>query len=634
MKATTHQWFIVSQVKSHRVVYFTDDENYQPPTEGDWYMVSPFLGDLPEGLTLKNCWGWRFNGMAFEDAREYPIGKPTEAASLLRRNQDLLLKILREKIEAQRSNGYDSGRTAEQLRQVKLEEARHVFSESGETAMLRLLPTLATLNNKSMKVYATELINEETDRVSLMVESELVKEEFIVLIEAAKNNDELIVLRTRVMSEISPDKNQALKRIREHTTPTQFNAKLTDSDLHQEKARLSVQLRLKINSLRREFASDYILDDVVLQHKGRLARMVVNASSEGEKLPDGHDFAPLVSYAASRGINLLAAAHDVLKEIDDTARALIDSEQLKDALMYRVMRIASFEDIEVLSKAISSLSLRSNEQPVQKKLVGGPDRSVDALSLRRKTVLSQPAKPNEAIVVARYPKVDIATMKALAKKGLPFVVQGLVTEWPIAKLTTKEFLKRYGDLKVTARTGDYVASAFSGNRTFEETTIAQFMAQSHLVEGNAHEPPPYLGNQALPQITAECMWPELFEKAAEAKVWLGPKNTITPLHCDYDDNLFAQVWGKKMFHLYPPWNADLLYLKQANPVLYASGFNPEIPDFDQFPLARDAHRVQCELHPGELMFLPAGWFHYVRAASLSLSANLWGFDQPYAGRTE
>jgi len=32
-------WFVVSQCKSNRVVYFTDDTDYVPPMQGDWYYV-------------------------------------------------------------------------------------------------------------------------------------------------------------------------------------------------------------------------------------------------------------------------------------------------------------------------------------------------------------------------------------------------------------------------------------------------------------------------------------------------------------------------------------------------------------------------------------------------------------------
>ena len=39
-------WVVVTQVKSHRVVYFTDDPDYQPAMQGDWYYVSPEVAPL------------------------------------------------------------------------------------------------------------------------------------------------------------------------------------------------------------------------------------------------------------------------------------------------------------------------------------------------------------------------------------------------------------------------------------------------------------------------------------------------------------------------------------------------------------------------------------------------------------
>jgi len=65
-------------------------------------------------------------------------------------------------------------------------------------------------------------------------------------------------------------------------------------------------------------------------------------------------------------------------------------------------------------------------------------------------------------------------------------------------------------------------------------------------------------------------------------------------------------------------------------VLYASKFDPDAPDFDAFPLARHAKPIECFVNAGELLYLPAGWFHHVRALQGSLSANRWVKDVPVA----
>jgi ribosomal protein L16 Arg81 hydroxylase len=64
--------------------------------------------------------------------------------------------------------------------------------------------------------------------------------------------------------------------------------------------------------------------------------------------------------------------------------------------------------------------------------------------------------------------------------------------------------------------------------------------------------------------------------------------------------------------------------------LFGSAFNPEVPDFDQFPLARHATMIECLVQPGELLYVPAGWYHHVRALTFSLSSNRWARALPLA----
>ena len=65
-------------------------------------------------------------------------------------------------------------------------------------------------------------------------------------------------------------------------------------------------------------------------------------------------------------------------------------------------------------------------------------------------------------------------------------------------------------------------------------------------------------------------------------------------------------------------------------MLFGSKFDPEAPDFEQFPLARNASMIECTVHPGELLYVPAGWYHQVRALTFSLSANRWARAMPLA----
>jgi len=140
--------------------------------------------------------------------------------------------------------------------------------------------------------------------------------------------------------------------------------------------------------------------------------------------------------------------------------------------------------------------------------------------------------------------------------------------------------------------------------------------------------PPYVGNLELRELNRFCHWPAWLEKPGPPRFWLGPGGTVTPLHCDYDDNLFAQVWGRKRIWLAPPHHGEFLYPREANALLFGSPFDPDAPDDERYPLARQAALVEVVVEAGDMLYVPAGWYHQVRSLDFSLSANRWSRAMP------
>lgn len=229
--------------------------------------------------------------------------------------------------------------------------------------------------------------------------------------------------------------------------------------------------------------------------------------------------------------------------------------------------------------------------------------------------------------VPRMGMLDAAAFRMHAAKGLPFVITGLVGKWPLSALTPQTLRERFGELHVRARVGDYVNTAFAPDRAMQDMSLLAYL---ELVANHTQELPPYLGNLELRELNALCHWPAYFNKMGPPRFWLGPSGTVTPLHCDYDDNIFAQIWGSKRIFLSPPHHDEFLYPREANAILFGSPFDPEAPDFEKFPLARQAAMIECIMQPGELLYVPAGWYHQVRALTFSLSANRWARALPLA----
>lgn len=254
-------------------------------------------------------------------------------------------------------------------------------------------------------------------------------------------------------------------------------------------------------------------------------------------------------------------------------------------------------------------------------------RGVTSIAAMRDAIRAQARTLPPLSEVPRVHRPTEAAFRARAALGLPFMITGVAGRWPLAALTPAALGTDYGHLQVRARVGDYINTAFAPDRAMQDMALRDYLA---LVTGAGAGArlPPYLGNLELRALNHLCQWPTWFDKMGPPRFWLGPAGTVTPLHCDYDDNLFAQVWGSKRILLAPPHHDAFLYPKEANAILSGSPFDPEAPDYDLFPLARQASLVACTVAPGEMLYVPAGWYHQVRALSFSLSSNRWARAVP------
>lgn len=258
---------------------------------------------------------------------------------------------------------------------------------------------------------------------------------------------------------------------------------------------------------------------------------------------------------------------------------------------------------------------------------GAQVRGVASIPLMRDAVREASRRLPVLAAVPRTGRLDAAAFRARAAEGLPFLMAGGAGRWPLVALDPAILRERFGDVPVRARVGDYIATAFAPDRAMRDMPMRDYLD----LTGAWTDPlPPYVGNLEIRELNGLCHWPGYFNKMGPPRFWLGPAGTVTPLHCDYDDNVFAQIWGRKRIFLAPPHHDEFLYVREANPLLFGSPFDPEAPDFERYPLARRAALIDCLVEPGDMLYVPAGWYHQVSALTFSLSSNRWARGMPLA----
>jgi hypothetical protein len=106
----------------------------------------------------------------------------------------------------------------------------------------------------------------------------------------------------------------------------------------------------------------------------------------------------------------------------------------------------------------------------------------------------------------------------------------------------------------------------------------------------------------------------------DLNLWWGPAGHTEPLHFDSGDGTLVQLHGVKRALLFPPSQTRNLYpfpLKRKGIAPWISQVYLNKPDFDRFPLLKTAlaHQVDIMLAPGEVLFIPANWWHEVSSVS-------------------
>lgn len=344
-------WYVVTQVKADRVVYFTDDPAYHPPSEGDWYFVSQHDGDLPAAMTLRNCWGWRYRHGSFTDVRE--PDETARLASLLESNRRALLDLLRDKIDRAREPWAPECLLGPELRALKLQQARDYLAHPAlaERAVdaFELLAGVASTQRVTMAEAARALLDRDAAMRRALVETELLREQWSRDIRDAATQDELVVLRRRLLEELLPAAVPAAALPRNPMTPQEWDEPLSPSHRAHETARMKARLREMVNVQRQRVHHGYQENETLMRHKAKLAQELLN--NGGEKAA-GQDYTLLEGMAVAHGLSLPDAARLAMGTISDAETILRSSELLKDRLSARIERIQTLRDIQQVEAAL------------------------------------------------------------------------------------------------------------------------------------------------------------------------------------------------------------------------------------------------------------------------------------------
>ena len=251
--------------------------------------------------------------------------------------------------------------------------------------------------------------------------------------------------------------------------------------------------------------------------------------------------------------------------------------------------------------------------------------------------------------VTESPAVDGATFaREIAGGYAPIVLRGQVSQWAAVRAGAQgdramaSYLARFGggrplDVMIGAPAiggrffYDETLSGF--NFTRQTVTLGQLLgelvrfaeegiAAPHALYANAATAPDHLpgwqDENALELPTGE----------APARLWIGNATQVAT-HYDQSNNVACVVHGRRRFTLFPPDQIANLYVGPLDHTMAgppSSMVDPDSPDLARYPRFAEArrHAQVAELGPGDALFIPAIWWHHVRALDpLNVLVNYW-----------
>lgn len=114
----------------------------------------------------------------------------------------------------------------------------------------------------------------------------------------------------------------------------------------------------------------------------------------------------------------------------------------------------------------------------------------------------------------------------------------------------------------------------------------------------------------------------------EVTAWIGPSGTISGFHADTANNMYAQVKGKKMFIICSTEYNKHMYPSDKH-IYEATASQVDINNFDaeKFPKFKEIDFKIVILEPGDVLYLPQRWWHYVQSLDTSISISNFGYTK-------
>ena len=231
----------------------------------------------------------------------------------------------------------------------------------------------------------------------------------------------------------------------------------------------------------------------------------------------------------------------------------------------------------------------------------------------------------------KYSKIIKKKKLNLNYKDTPYVVKNYANGWKASKKWTFNYLRNIkgSNLKV---------NTVRGNATLGEGKITSIPFKKYISQIISNKNKTYLTTfylfKKFPRLINDINYDYIKSSSIFCHVlsWIGPKNSITGFHCDWSENINVQVRGEKIFYVVSPKFNKYMYINNKfERISTTSAVDLKKINSNKFPLFKKAQVIKVHLKKGDLIYIPRGWWHYVKSLkpSIGVSFHFWNLKDTF-----
>ncbi len=220
------------------------------------------------------------------------------------------------------------------------------------------------------------------------------------------------------------------------------------------------------------------------------------------------------------------------------------------------------------------------------------------------------------------------------KPRKPVVIRNMARKWPAYEKWNLDFMKEtVGDVEIPLYDSSKADPSAPINASAAKMKFADYI---ELIKKEPTDLRIFLFDpiKFAPKLLKDYIFPKDLMGGFLDKypnMFFGGKGSITFLHYDIDmAHIFhTHFGGRKHVLLFDyKWKERLYQIPYATYAL--EDYDVENPDFEKFPALDGVEGIECFLEHGDTLFMPTGWWHWMKYLDGSFSISLRAWDKSWA----